>query len=471
MSSKNASEDDMICHKCIENHDLAYRVLGEGEKNTCFYCGRRESAIKMSKLSAIIEHVFERHFELVSNTPDRYQEATQNDPDRDYIFEPDGDSFTVLVEEIAGVNSQIACDIQEILSQQYSYLSEADDTSLNEDCYYKEKSSHEHEWDLDLILVQHAIETQGRHFNSRAADFLNRIFEGLSEHQTKHGKPIIVEAGPESLISSLFRARVFKTGKLLEEAMANPEKNLGPPPSEIATAGRMNPFGISVFYGSNDPIVARAEVRPPIGSMVAIASFRILRPLKLLDLEALADVYVKESYFHPDFEEKKWRAYCIRHLSQAMSVGVMPGDENREYILTQAMADYLAYYDGYRIDGIIYPSIQAAKLKQNIVLFHKASRVQKFNRTINRIEARLQNPEDGSPDFVINEFKNSDQENFEMSNVYSKHLVQNDIFENRLVTLSLDLDSIVAEQVVEISYKVTQSQGSYYPLFDLRQPK
>lgn len=39
----------------------------------------------------------------------------------------------------------------------------------------------------------------------------------------------------------------------------------------------MNARGVSVFYGANDPTAAIAEVRPPVGSQVAVAQFEIIR--------------------------------------------------------------------------------------------------------------------------------------------------------------------------------------------------
>jgi hypothetical protein len=72
-----------------------------------------------------------------------------------------------------------------------------------------------------------------------------------------------------------------------------PDRHLGSPPSGAAAAGRMNARGISVFYGANDPRVALAEVRPPVGSRVAVARFEIIRPLRLLDLTALSDATVE----------------------------------------------------------------------------------------------------------------------------------------------------------------------------------
>jgi hypothetical protein len=54
---------------------------------------------------------------------------------------------------------------------------------------------------------------------------------------------------------------------------------------------------------------------------------------------------------------------------------VMPGDESLEYLITQAIADFLASDAENPIDGIIYPSVQVQGKSNNIVLFNKASRV------------------------------------------------------------------------------------------------
>jgi hypothetical protein len=48
----------------------------------------------------------------------------------------------------------------------------------------------------------------------------------------------------------------------------------------------------------------------------------------------------------------------------------MPDDEALKYIPTQAIAEYLASLDNPTLDGMIYPSVQAAEEMKNVVLFH-----------------------------------------------------------------------------------------------------
>ncbi len=150
----------------------------------------------------------------------------------------------------------------------------------------------------------------------------------------------------------------------------------------------MNAAGIAVFYGATDPSVALAEVRPPVGSKVLIAFFEVIRPLRLLDLPALAGIVSeKGSIFDAAYVHRLKRAEFLRGLSQRISRPIMPDDQPSDYLLTQAVADFLATAADPTLDGIIYPSAQGGYLppcwrlapvedKGNVVLFHKSARVQ-----------------------------------------------------------------------------------------------
>ncbi|MFK4535162.1 hypothetical protein ABIA00_003345 [Bradyrhizobium ottawaense] len=50
----------------------------------------------------------------------------------------------------------------------------------------------------------------------------------------------------------------------------------------------------------------------------------------------------------------------LRTLSARITRPVMPDDEHFEYLATQAVADFLATESSVPIDGIIFPSVQAA---------------------------------------------------------------------------------------------------------------
>jgi hypothetical protein len=176
---------------------------------------------------------------------------------------------------------------------------------------------------------------------------------------------------------------VFQSDESLVAALQRPEISIGPPPPKLAAAGRMNARGIPVFYGTTDRNVALAEVRPPVGSKVVVAQFDIIRPLRLLDVEALRSLSVGGSPFDPHCLPRKEKAAFLSDLSEEITKPVMPDDETLNYIPTQVIAEYLASLENPYLDGMIYLSVQAGDETRNVVLFNKAA-----------VVARMDHPDD-----------------------------------------------------------------------------
>ena len=140
----------------------------------------------------------------------------------------------------------------------------------------------------------------------------------------------------------------------------------------------MNAKGISVFYGATDPEVAIAEVRPPVGTRVVVAEFEILRPLRVLDLRNLGGASAEGSIFDEAFVDLCHKAAFLQTLSDILCASVVPDHEDLEYLPTQAIADFLATERKPALDGIAYPSTQIDGSGYNVVLFHKAARVEEL---------------------------------------------------------------------------------------------
>tara|TARA_X000000368_G_scaffold237747_1_gene187766 strand:+ start:11449 stop:12291 length:843 start_codon:yes stop_codon:yes gene_type:complete len=176
----------------------------------------------------------------------------------------------------------------------------------------------------------------------------------------------------------------------LIRAMKAPDRELGPPPSKLASAGRMNSRGVSVFYGANVPDAALAEVRPPVGSQVLVAKFRLKRNVRLLDLSSLPLIGIAGSYFDPEFLPLLKRTKFLGDLAAIMSMPVMPNDADLEYLPTQVISDYLSAATDTPLDGILFPSVQTDVREEeegegevpkfvNVVLFNKSSRVTRID--------------------------------------------------------------------------------------------
>lgn len=398
-----------LCYHCIGDDYLRDEIKSEGKRRKCSYCERSAKTYFISDLAERIDSAFEQHYVLTSENPEPWEYALMSDKESRYDWTRDGQAVTWAIMDAADIPEEAAIDVQIILEDKHGDFDSwaaGEETPFSSNSYYAEKGASDAAWQEEWRNFEKSIKTEARFFSNSALEYLKSVFENIHEMQTKDDRPLIVKAGPNTNVSDLFRARVFQADDKLETALMRPDIHLGSPPSSLAKAGRMNAHGISVFYGANDPSVALAEVRPPVGSQVAVARFEILRPLNLLDLTALDFVTVRGSIFDSDFINRLERAAFLAKLSQRITKPVMPDDEAFEYLATQAIADFLSTEADPKIDGLIFPSAQVAGESLNVVLFHKASKIEELDLPKGtELSANLwQMYEEGlEPDFSVTE--------------------------------------------------------------------
>ena len=370
-----------LCFNCVGDSFLSDEICDQGRRGTCSYCGKRLKTYSMKQMSGRIESAFEQHYIRTSDRPSSYDYAMMADKESDYDWDREGEPVVDAIVNAAEIPEEAASDIQKILEDKYFDFDEAksgDELEFSSDSYYEESSTSDRKWQEEWEYFERSLKTEARFFSRSASILLASVFDGIDTMQTRGQKSVIVDAGPDTDFSSLFRARSFQSDDELKFALARPDIHIGSPPSAHASAGRMNARGISVFYGANDPMVALAEVRPPVGSKVVVARFKIIRPIRLLDLTALNAAMTPGSIFDPTMIDRLERTMFLRNLSRRIIVPVMPNDETFEYLATQAIADFLATENNPNLDGIIFPSVQTSGEALNCVLFHKAARVEEI---------------------------------------------------------------------------------------------
>jgi RES domain len=226
-----------------------------------------------------------------------------------------------LIGEFAGIDDDPAYDRRLVLEAQHNSFDDwNEEQEYGEEACYTDKAIFAEQFHFRWLKFERSLRTEARLLNKDARELFEDIFAGLAEHLTRGGTSIIVDAGPGTKLTEFYRARVFGPGGPVEEALTQPDRNLGPPPASASKPGRMNARGISVFYGATAPLVALAEVRPPVGSRVLVARFEILRPLKLLAIQALESVYARGNLFDPDHLHRVERAKFLSRISALMSM-------------------------------------------------------------------------------------------------------------------------------------------------------
>ena len=128
------------------------------------------------------------------------------------------------------------------------------------------------------------------------------------------------------------------------------------PSSDKASAGRINPVGISYLYAAEDAHTAIVETRPAIEQMVSVSEIEVKKDLKLFDF--CADLSTEEN---TDSQATKIFIAIAKHLSIPNYVGDIG------YLATQYVSAYIKNME-IGFDGIRFGS-SLHKGGVNIVLF------------------------------------------------------------------------------------------------------
>jgi len=398
------------------------------------------------------------------------------DKDTDFEFERKGEETIYAIQNALGCDEELAYDLQEFLEEKYNggrSYKEPDENEYSEYAQYKARPPSDSKWYLNWHSFVNDLKSKRRFFNKSAHEFLSSLFDGIENMSTSDGEPVVIEAGPESKseperITGFYRARVFHSKDKLKEAMKRPDLNLGPPPSELAKAGRMNAFGISVFYGAVTAEGAIAEVRPPVGSLTLAGRFDLVRKIRLLDFNALSKVSESGSIFNPKYAERFIKSQFLRSFTNQISLPVMPTDEDLEYLATQAVVEFLANALGTKLDGVLFPSAQTAEDTVNVVLFRGSSEVKKLSIPQGtEIEASCSMTQSVGPEpwYQVTETlpKEKTETDIDSTNSNGKPTIKvadNSTKDELKSTLRLNLDSLEVVDVEKVKYK-TNSHKVY----------
>ena len=135
------------------------------------------------------------------------------------------------------------------------------------------------------------------------------------------------------------------------------KSEIGAPPIESMSLGRLNRMGVSYLYLATDIETALTEIRPDPGHKVSIGCFRTKQKLKIADLD---QAFIAMAKTENTLEEYRY----LNHIDQILSRAITR-DERHRYLVTQFVSD------GFRklgYDGIFYSS--SITDGQNLLIFN-----------------------------------------------------------------------------------------------------
>lgn len=353
-----------VCRDCVTERFLQEALDFEAE-DECSVCGFETDVVSFDELVETCETALHASFQYVR------QPLSVELYDRPCV----GEHLHQVLDRMLGCSEDLMMAIAEVLLESWS---DWDD----DDPHFTEGVTPTSEMSSAWSEMERSLRDEARYVNPTAARVLEEVFGGIEQLIVGGSASAILTIAPGPPLDRFQRARVFSNDAGVAEALSHPEKFLGPPPPGIGAAGRMNAKGVSVFYGATDIQTAIAEVRPPVGSQVLVATFKVTRPLRLLNLAALSSIRPNRdlSYFEPQRMEQAQRCAFLAELREQLLLPVMPESVDQGYLITQAIADFLSTHPTLNLDGIYFPSIQVSKQDDdldghNVILFNKASQV------------------------------------------------------------------------------------------------
>ena len=356
-----------ICPCATTNPHLQNWIISQGIPQSCDLCGATDRpAVDSSLLAEHIDRIIRQQYTPAPDDPEHGQDPT------------------CLIRRVAGVSTGLAAEVQEV-----AHVDEPRDgpTFYNHaPLHFSGRVFGEHSegW----RSLKQVVKSEPPLLSNDVCSILDML---LRDMHTFCGGAAIRSLTPGEYI---FRARpTHSLQTALEWFGAEDDSQLRAPTER--RANRMNAEGIRVFYGALQDRIAIAEVQPPIGTHVVVGVFTPTRPLTILDLGALGDVFEYFDLFEPGFAAAAERLTFFRMLDQEVSLPVRSADEPLAHRPTQCLAEYV--HSVLCLHGLAYRSTQTGEVPSWGQLY--GPRLDRFERNVVLLGAAAlttsEQPDDG----------------------------------------------------------------------------
>lgn len=156
----------------------------------------------------------------------------------------------------------------------------------------------------------------------------------------------------EQLEHTVLTQDEFYRARIADHALTAAE--MGAPPSQLTTAGRANPKGISYVYVADNEDTCVSEVRPYKGSDIYVSTFKSNVERRVIDLTEPRTLFSVIPFSESQYGEVLSIIDLLESFSKELSIPVKPHLSELDYIPTQFLCEYIKSLGPY--DGIIFNS-------------------------------------------------------------------------------------------------------------------
>ncbi|BCE00694.1 RES family NAD+ phosphorylase [Marinicellulosiphila megalodicopiae] len=416
-----------ICIECIKNPYLINKLKSKKGIYNCAICENDGKGIALNELVSKIEGVFSESYQLTPENPEGHEYYLQKIGE----WYRKGDEADFIISELLGVDED--SELTNMILEHFDLSMFNMYEDQNDEFMFEQKKIVDHNYKFSWNKYINSIENESRFFNKFALEILDDLFNNIQNYKNESNNSIIRIIDKSTPI---YRARSKFNFKDIVDIIEDLPNSLGIPKN--TGLGRMNFSGIRAFYGSLDPSTCINEIRPDVDSYTIMGEFKLLRKLTIIDLSDLSEFYINDSMFDPDYVKNQQKAKFLEYLIKEISKPIEKNKEEKEYLPTQVLSEYLCNHANLKLDGIIFNSSRDKDSNKNIVIFNRSCEIRndfKYS-IIERYDYDFPN------DIHISKKKRD-------INPVNNEIIDMDTFTED----SLELENVIISEIESVSYK------------------
>lgn len=308
------------CEKCFLDAEIIDIIKNKKVKGTCDFCGSSNVYVydlnRDSTLSDMLGELIDI-YTPASNLPTSFPKK-EMDLLKNILFK-NWSIFNLPAETIYSLITTICHEKYvrqpELFDLPIGILESQDKEFLKAALIIKE-----HKWDDFVDDIKHVNRFHTNHINTPV---LLQFIKCASKIY-KPGK-------------TLYRARISKD----HEGFA--KKDMGAPPVELSTEGRVSPAGIQTLYLANSVKTTIHETRAGVFDYVSVGSFRLQKEAELIDFANLDKIspFIANNTGGISYTQYALNVDHLRKISQDVAKPLRRQDSTLDYLPTQYICDFI----------------------------------------------------------------------------------------------------------------------------------
>jgi len=338
----SSTGDKQVCDRCFEDYAVREFVQAHATASRCSYCGRKSTKPVAAEIDDVVEFIAEG---INAEYEDPVHSVGWESAEGGWQL-PTMDSWEVLSKVgLDDSNDKVVDDLREAFSQsQWVHTDPYGDLLCDSLRYtwaeFSEQVKHRTRFVFFRLTTPHKSA-----WESESHGILDSLVHIAQEVDLVRLIPVGTK---------WYRAHQHPPVERLKGA-----KRLGAPPRERAIHNRMSPAGIPMLHVAHDQLTAAAEIASATmhPSVLTIALFRNLRPIRILNLRDIPEI---PSLFDEKRRHQRMALMFLRDFADEISRPISVAAAPYEYVPTQVMTEFFRYLfhqeDDEPLDGVAFRS-------------------------------------------------------------------------------------------------------------------